>query len=163
MKRLAAMLFALALMCVMAGAAFAAANDTITVNYEVTAINELVIADAAVTLTVNSATAGSAPDQATDSSTYAVTNNAGDNNKKITGVLNTAMAAGLTLALTAGAPTGATSAGAVTLTASAQDLVTVIDSVNESSLSLAFTLDATLAAGVVTSASKTLTLTLADS
>jgi hypothetical protein len=157
------MLFALALMGLAAGAALAGASDTITVNYEVTAINELTIADASVTLTVNSATAGSNPDQASDSSTYSVTTNAGTDAKKITGVLNTAMPAGLTLQANLGAPAGATSAGATTLTASALDLVTLIDSVASSGLSLAFTLDATLAAGVVSSASKTCTLTLADS
>jgi hypothetical protein len=162
-KRLVAMLFALALMGAMAGAAFAGASDTITVNYEVTAINEINIDGASVTLTVSSATAGSNPDQASDSTTYDLTTNCAANAKKITGVLNTAMPAGLTLQANMTAPSGATSAGATTLTASAADLVTLIDAGASSNVALAFTLDATAAAGVVASASKTCTLTIADS
>jgi len=162
MKRVASLLLALALMGLLAGTALAGASDTITVNYEVTAINELAITAASVTLTVNSATAGSNPDQASDGTTYGVTTNAGDNAKKITAAINTAMPSGLTLQLNATAPTGASSAGATTLSDVAANVVTLIDSVAQSGLSLAFTLDATLAAGVVAAASKTCTLTLTN-
>jgi len=147
-------------MGVMAGAAFAGNSDTITVNYAVSAINELNIDGASVTLTVNSATAGSNPDQASDSTTYDITTNAGADAKKITGAIDTDMGSGLTLKANMTAPTGASSAGATTLSSVAANLVTLIDSIAQANISLAFTLDATLAAGVVSSASKTCTLTL---
>jgi hypothetical protein len=50
----------------------------------------------------------------------------------------------------------------VALSSTAVSAVTAIDAVAESNLTAAFTLDATLGAGVVSSASKTCTLTLAD-
>jgi len=162
MKRATSLLFALALMGVLAGTAFAAASDTITVNYEVQAINELNIDDASVTLTVNSATAGAVPDQASDATTYDITTNCAADAKKITGALNTTMPGGLTLKANMTAPTGATSAGATTLTDVAANLVTLIDGVAEANIALAFTLDATIAAGVVGAASKTCTLTLTN-
>jgi hypothetical protein len=160
MKKICAILFAAALCFGSAGAVMAGASDTITVNYEVQAINEISIADAAVTLTVSAATAGSAPTAATDTSSYAITTNCGTDAKKITAALNEAMPSGLTLKLTAGVPTGAASGGQLTLTASAQDAVTGIDAVNESGISLSFEMSATAAAGVVSSANKTLTLTI---
>jgi len=163
MKRLQYLMFSVLLLCVAATASFAASSDTITVNYEVQAINEINIDDASVTLTVSSATAGSAPTQATDSTTYDITTNCADNAKKITAAINTAMPSGLTLQINMTAPTGGASAGAVTLSTTAADAVTGIDAIAQSNIAAAFTLDATAAAGVVASASKTCTLTIADS
>jgi hypothetical protein len=151
------------LSCLFAAAAFAAASDTITVNYEVTAINEINIDDASVTLTVSTATAGSNPDQANDTATYDITTNCAADAKKITAAINTDMPSGLTLRVNMTAPTGGTSAGAVALSSTAANAVTAIDAVAESNISMTFTLDATAAAGVVSSASKTCTLTIADS
>jgi len=163
MKRVVSTLLALSLVGLLASTAFAAASDTITVNYEVEAINELNIDGASVTLTVSSATAGSAPDQASDATTYDITTNCAADAKKITGAINTTMPGGLTLQANMTAPTGGSSAGATTLTDVAANLVTLIDGVAESNIVLAFTLDATAAAGVVAAASKTCTLTIADS
>jgi hypothetical protein len=73
------------------------------------------------------------------------------------------MPSGLTLRVNMTAPTGGTSAGAVALSSTAANAVTAIDAVAESNISMTFTLDATAAAGVVSSASKTCTLTIADS
>jgi len=142
----------------------AADSDTITVNYEVQAINELAISVASVTLTINSATAGSEPDDATDNSTatYALTTNAATDAKKITAAIDTNMPANVSLYLTLGAPTGGTSPGELLISATPADVVTAIEMVAESALSMTFRLSATVAAGVVTSASKTLTLTLTD-
>ncbi|MBI2298713.1 MAG: hypothetical protein HYU66_07145 [Armatimonadetes bacterium] len=144
--------------------AWAASNDTCTIHYEVQAINELNIVAGSVTLTVNAATAGSQPDQASASTTYNISNNTGaagaSPTDKITGAINTDMPAGTTLKVTAGATTGGTSAGAVTLTSVAADLVTGVANVAETGLSLGFTLDATVSAGVVASASKTFTMTI---
>ncbi len=158
MKKLTAILATAGLICATSGIALAANSDTQTVTYEVTAINEIV-ATGDPTLTVNAAVAGSAPTQVTDATTsYAMTSN---ETRKITGALDTAMPAGLTLKANLTAPSTGTSAGAVTLTNVAADLVTAIAPVAESALGIAFSLDATVAAGVVASASKTLTLTIA--
>lgn len=138
---------------------FAGATATQTVTYEVQAINELGVSGSTASLTVNAATAGSAPTAVTDSTTtYAITTN--ETNRKITGALNTAMPSGVTLSVTLGAPTGATSTGKVALTGTAQDLVTGISTLNESGKSIEYELAATSAAGVVASASKTVTLTI---
>jgi len=66
------------------------------------------------------------------------------------------------LSLTAAAPSGASAAGKVSLTATAGDLVTGITQVAESGLTLTYELDAEVTAGVVPSATKTVTLTIAD-
>ena len=146
----------------MAGVSYAANSDTITLNYEVQAINEINIDDASVTLTVNTAVAGSQPTQASQASTYDITTNCATNAKKLTAAINTAMPAGLTLSLNVTAPTGGSSAGTTTITDVAADVVTGIDAVAESDITMTFYLDATTAAGVVSAASKTLTLTLVD-
>jgi hypothetical protein len=146
-------------MAALSSMALAANSDTITVNYEVQAINELAITDAAVTLTVSAATAGSQPNAVTASTTYDITTN---ETKKITAVLDTAMPANTTLTLNAAAPTGGTSAGAVTLTNVAADVVTGISEVAEAGKSLTFGLSATVSAGVVAAASKTCTLTVTN-
>lgn len=143
-------------------AAFAASSDTITVTYEVQAINELNIDGASVTLTVNTATAGAEPTSATASTTYDITTNCASNAKKLTAAINSAMPAGTTLQLNVTAPSGGVSAGATTITTTAADVVTGIDAVAESDIAMNFTLAATVAAGVVGSASKTLTLTLTN-
>lgn len=158
MKKLLFVSFAL-LIC---SFAFADNTDVITINYEVTAINELEITDASVSLTVNSATAGQQPDQATDATTYDITTNAATNSKKITGILSAAMPAGLTLQADVTAPTGGASAGATTLTDSAVDLVNTIEMVAEAGIAIGFTLDALVSGGVVAATNTVLTLTIAD-
>src|SRR3990172_7905595 len=115
MNRFRLTFVAIGLLCLASATAFASTNDTVTVNYSVSAINELNIDDASVTLTVNSATAGSNPDQASASATYDITTNCATDAKKVTAAINTDMASGLTLKVNMTAPSGATSAGAVTL------------------------------------------------
>jgi hypothetical protein len=144
---------------------WAAESDTITVNFAVAAINELNIDDASVTLTVNTATAGSEPDQATDSSTYDITTN--ETGKKITAGLDSAMPAGATLYLNCTAPTGGTSEGDVDISSaitgtSDADVVTGIDQVAEADITMTFKLSATVSSGVIASDSRTCTLTLTD-
>jgi hypothetical protein len=148
----------------MAGSlAFAAGSDTITVNYEVQAINELNIDDASVTLTITAAAPGSDPTQVSDSATYDISTNCATDAKKVTAEIDSAMPSGLTLKINMTAPTGATSAGAVTLSDTPADALTAIDAVSESNINMDFTLDATAEAGVVAAASKTCTLTLTAS
>ncbi len=145
-----------------AGNVFAANSDTATINYEVQAINEVNIDDASETLTVSAATAGSQPTAVTADGTYDITTNCATNAKKLTAALNTAMPAGVTLTMNVTAPSGGVSAGATTLTADAADVVTGIDGVAGADIAISYSMSATVAAGVVASASKTLTLTLAD-
>jgi hypothetical protein len=143
------------------GFVYAADNVDQTVTYQVSAINEISVSGNPSALTVNAATAGSEPTAVTDASTtYAITTN--QSSRKITGVLNSAMPSNTTLKVTLGAPTGGSSAGQVTLTASAADLVTGISTLAESGLSISYEFSATSAAGVVASAQKTVTLTVAD-
>jgi hypothetical protein len=146
-----------------ASLASAANNDTITVNYEVQAINELNIDGASVTLTVNAATAGAQPNQVTTSTTYDITTNCAADAKKLTAAINSDMPPGVTLKLNLTAPTGGTSPGDVTISSTPEDVITAIDAVAEANINMTFKMDATVSAGVVASDSKTLTLTLTDS
>ena len=139
--------------------AVAGSSATQTVTYEVQAINELAVSGSSASLTVNAATAGSAPTSVTDTgTTYAITTN--ETNRKITGSINTSMPSGVTLSVTLGAPTGASSAGKQALDTTAVELVSGISTLNESGKSISYELAATSAAGVVSSASKTVTLTI---
>jgi hypothetical protein len=149
-----------ALLAGMCGNAFAADNVNQTVTYQVTAINEISVSGNPSALIINSATAGSNPDDASDNSTtYAITTN--ESSKKITGAINTAMPSNTTLKVTL-ASSGGTSAGQVTLSASAQDLVTGISTLAESGNTITYVFSATAGAGVISSAQKTVTLTVAD-
>jgi hypothetical protein len=150
-----------ALVVVACGIAYGASSVNQTVTYQVTAVNEISVSGNPSALIVNSATAGSEPDAASDNSTtYAITTN--ESSKKITGAINSVMPDNTSLKVTLGAPTGGTSAGQVTLSTSAQDLVTGISTLAESGKSISYVFSATSAAGVVSSASKTVTLTVAD-
>ena len=143
----------------LSGPALAATTATQTVTYEVTAINSITASGDPGALTINAAVAGSPPTAVTDATTtYAVTTN--QSAIKVTGSINTAMPANVTLKVTLVAPTGATSAGAVTLGIVAANLVTGIATLNESALTITYELSATATAGVVASASKTVTLTI---
>jgi len=138
--------FALALIALAtSSAAFAQANvasQQVAIN--VAEINVIAV-NGTINMTINSATAGQAPDPATANATYALTSNGTD--KKISAELDSAMPTGLSLFATMAAPTGATSAGKVQLSDSASDLVTSITQVRGSGLSLAYeavaTVDAT--------------------
>ncbi len=95
-----------------------------------------------VSMTINQATAGQAPDAATASATYAVTTNG--TQKKITAELDSDMPDGLTLNATMAAPSGASSAGKTELSDKAVDLVTNVTKVRGSGLSLAYEAIATV-------------------
>ena len=157
-------LIGLAVLVLLAGSAysaFAGSSVTQTVTYEVAAINEISVSSSSVSLTVNAATAGSAPNDATDASTtYAITTNG--TLMKISGKINTAMPSGTSLKVSLVAPTGGTSNGTTTLGTTDAILVSGITKLAESSKTITYTLSATLAAGVVASASKTVTLTVAQ-
>lgn len=133
------------------------ATQDLTIN--ITAINKVSVAGGAHTLTINSATAGNAPDDATWATTWAVTTN--QTNAKITaGIGGTALPTGVTLLVNLEEPTGATPAGDVSLSdGSSKDVVTGITQLNESGLTLTYTVKATSLAAVQ-SISKTVTYTV---
>lgn len=137
-----------------------AQSDTSTVTYTISAVTLVEVAGD-VSLTINDVNSvGGGLKNATDSTTYAITNNAGS--KKIVGKINTNMPSNTTLTLTASAPASGASAGAVSLTSSNKDLVNAIGAVDQTGVSLSFVLAANVNAALVTSATKTLTLTLVD-
>jgi hypothetical protein len=130
---------------------------TQTVTFQVDAINQLSVAGSP-SLTINTATAGSAPTSATSAgNTWSVTTN--QTGAKITANIASAMPSGLTLSALLGAPSGATSAGTKALGTSDVDLVTGITKLNAAGLGLTYTLDATPAAGVV-SGTRVVTFTI---
>ncbi|HET6230091.1 MAG TPA: hypothetical protein VFE05_08480 [Longimicrobiaceae bacterium] len=155
MKTLRIAVPALALLA-FAGAAHAQ-TATQSVAYEVQAINQIAFTGSP-SLTISTATAGSAPTSVTANGSYAITTNETD--RKITAELDSDMPAGTTLSVTLAAPSGATSAGAVSLSTTAQDVVTGISTVNQSGLNAGYTLAATVAAGVVPAGSREVTYTV---
>ena len=141
------------------GLAMAGATANQTVTYEVQAINELSVSGSPDAIIVNAATAGAQPNEASNAlTTYAITTN---QSRKITGAIDTAMPSGVTLKVALAAPTGGTSSGDVTLSATAADLVTGISTLAESEKTITYKLSALTTAGVVPSAVKTVTLTIA--
>jgi hypothetical protein len=108
-----------------AGYTFAADNDSHTVTVTVSAINELAITGGNVTLTINSATAGSQPDDAVDNTTADLDWTTNQSSKKITIVSNLSPAAqNFTLLAVAQNVTGGTAASQVTVDNTADDFVT---------------------------------------
>jgi len=151
----------LGLLAVTVPAALASNTANQTVTFEVSAINQISVSGNPAALTVSTATAGSEPDEVTDASTtYNITTNG--SSKKITGVLDSAMPSEVTLKVNLTAPTGASSAGDVTLSATAQNLVTGITKKAEGTKGITYKLSATVAAGVVSSDTRTVTLTVTD-
>ncbi len=102
------------------------ASHTVTVT--VSAINQLSIAGGDVNLTINTATAGSDPDAATDNTTSDLNWVTNEASKKITVATNLA-APNFTLSIDAQNVTGGTPSGIVTLSTTATDFVTGINKV----------------------------------
>ncbi len=140
-------------------AVLAGPTTTQTVTYEVQVITEISVSGNPGALTIDSATAGSAPNSETDNTTtYAITaNKAGTT---ITGEINTDMPANTTLTVSLAAPTGGSTAGAKSLSTVATLLATCVAPVAEAGNSITYVFSATVAAGVVPSDSKTVTLTV---
>ena len=150
---------AAALVLVAAPAVHAQATSTTTqtVTFAVNAINQIAFTGAP-SLTITTASAGSAPTSVTDATaTWAVTTN--QTGAKITASIP-AMPSGLTLSASLAAPAAATSAGFLALSATAVDLVTGITKLAQASLGVSYKLDATPLAGVVTSATRVVTYTI---
>lgn len=135
----------------------ASAQATQGVSFQVDAINQIAFTGGP-SLVVSSATAGAEPTSATAAVSWGVTTNQG--NSKITGSMNAALPAGVTLSVSLAAPGGATSAGSQPLGTTAVDLVTGLTRVARSGLGVTYTLSATAAAGVVPSTTRTVTFTI---
>jgi hypothetical protein len=164
MKRGSVAILAGVIVLAIAGAILAEEYCTVVINYEVDEINAIDTNVALVDLVIDTATAGSAPDPAIDTTTvtYMITSNGGTDAHKITGVVDDDMdAIGLLLEVALAAPTGALSPGYVEMLTSASDLVTGIDSLNETGLQVSFRLTATSTTPPVVG-STTLTLTIVN-
>jgi hypothetical protein len=154
--RIALAAAAASMLCV--GTVGAQSTASHNVSYSVSAINQIAVTGAP-SLSITTATAGSAPASVTDAtSSWAITTN--QTTKKLTASLNSDMPSGVTLEVSAAAPSGATGAGYKTLSSASVDVVTGISQVAGSGLTLTYRLSATLAAGAISSSSKTVTYTL---
>lgn len=134
-------------------------SGTLSVSYEVKAINEIAVSGNPAALVISTAIAGSEPADSVDTSTtYSITTN--EASKKVTGVLSVNMPAGVTLKVQLTSPAGASSAGEVALSTTAADLVTGITKKAEGSKAITYRLQTTVASGVVSSSTRTVTFTL---
>ena len=114
------------------------------------------------TLVINMAAAGSEPTAVTDATTtYTVETIPAL--RRITGELSSAMPANTELKITLQPPTGATGWGTVSLNSSARVLVSNIPHhTTQGGLGITYEFSATVDAGVISSMSRTVTLTLID-
>lgn len=112
------------------------------------------------TLAINTAIAGSEPTSVIDATTtYSVVTTPGG--KKISGRLDSVMPPNTSLEITLQAPTGANCLGKVILTPVNKNLVTGIPGgTTQGGLSITYEFSATVNAGVISSSSRTITLTL---
>jgi hypothetical protein len=155
MKTIRTMVLGAVLVVAAAASASAQATQDVTINIQ--AINKISIAGGAHTMTINTATAGQAPDDVTWSTTWAITTN--QSNSKVSASIGSDMPSGVTLKVNMANPTSATSNGDVSLSSTAAELVTGITQLNESGLSLTYTASATALAGVQ-SVARTVTYTV---
>ncbi|MGI6078906.1 MAG: hypothetical protein ACOYCB_12270 [Fastidiosipilaceae bacterium] len=161
--RKALVLFLVMSLAVFGFVAMAQASNTATqtVTFQVQAINEISLGEDPDPLIISTATAGSKPDSAQGTSTYAFTTN--EEGKKITAKIDTAMPMGTDLYVELEAPTGGTSSGQVELTTTDNDVVTGIEHVAESGKTITYTFSADPTADVMEStATTTVTFTLMD-
>jgi hypothetical protein len=136
----------------------AAAQSLQTVTFQIDPINQISVSGDPGALAINTAVAGSAPTSVSNSATtWAVTTN--QTGSKVTAAIDAPMPPGVTLSLNMQSPNGATSI-TVSLGTVAADAVTGITKLSESGMAVTYTLSATSTAGTVSSASRTVTLTM---
>ncbi len=111
-------------------------------------------------MTVSVATAGLQPLAVSDNSTTYSALTVVLLPKKITAQINSDMPTGTTLTITLAPTTGATSAGAVALDNVARDVLTNMTNTILETKAITYQFSATAAAGVITSKTRTVTLTL---
>lgn len=129
------------------------------VTIAVNAVSQIAVTGGAQSLTISTATAGSALTNASATVSWAVTTN--QTNQKVTASVDQNLPAGVTLSAQLEAPSaGGLSTGPNPLSTTASDLVTGMSTLAESGLDLIYTLSATLAAGTVASTTRTVTYTI---
>lgn len=122
------------------------------------AANILTVSGSPANMIITTAVAGQPPTVITDATTtYTITTGAGGG-RGVTGQLNTALPAGVSLTVTLAACGGGTSYGPIVLTATAQNLVHGVTATSGCTATITYQLSATVAAGVVALQSKTVTL-----
>lgn len=141
---------------------YALASNTVnhSVTVQVNAINEVALSGGNITLTVNTATAGSEPDAATDNTSCDLLWTTNETSKKIT-VATDQGSPTFTLKVVAQNVSGGTAASEVTLSTSAQDFVTGVGTTT-GSCDLSYTVSATASDGTGSDV-HTVTYTLTDS
>ena len=144
----------------MAGMALAADTDNHQVTVQVVAINEVGITGGNITLTINSATAGSQPTDDVDNTTCDLAWSTNQSSKKIT-VQTSLGSPNFNLKVIAQSVTGGTAGSEVTVGTSAQDFVSSI-STTVGSCDLQYTASATLSDGTGSDI-HTITYTMTDS
>lgn len=157
MKKLSRVGIILVLVLGLKGVANASNTDNHTVTVTVSAINEVAIVGGNVTLTINTATAGSEPTNATDNTTADLNWTTNEATKKIT-VATSLASPTFTLKVLAQNVTGGTAASEVTLSTTATNFVTGISSTT-GGCDLSYTASATAAQGTGSDA-HTVTYTL---
>lgn len=145
-------------LALMSAGTLLAQRATQVVTFRVEAIEQVSV-DGSPSLTISTATAGSAPTSvtATGSSWNVTTNLTG---AKVTASLESDMPRGVTLSVNLTAPAGATSAGLTPLGTSPVDLVTNLSKLTATQLPLMYKLDATPRAGIVTAGTRVVTFTI---
>ena len=159
MRRILIHGLALLALCCLATAVMAgnSANHTVTVT--VNSINQVAIVGGNITLTISTATAGSNPNNASDSTTCDLNWTTNESDKKITVATNLAVQK-FTLKVVAQNVAGGTAAAQVTITDTAADLVTAITT-TLGTCDLSYTAIATAAEGTGSDV-HTVTYTLID-
>ena len=147
--------------CLLTTATWAASTDNHQVTVTVSAISEVAISGGNVTLTINSATSGSNPNDAVDNTTCDLLWTTNESSKKIT-VATSLAAPTFTLKVVAQNVTGGTAASEVTLSTTAADFVTGV-ATTTGSCDLQYMASATAAQGTGTDTHTTVTYTLTAS
>ena len=162
MKKSFLIFMALNILFLFIGIGLTSASDTDnhTVTVQVQSINELAVSGGNVTLTINSATAGSDPDNDDDVSTCDLLWTTNDASKKI--VAKTSLAAPtFTLKAVAESVSGGSAAAEVTLNTTDQDFVTGV-ATTVGNCDIRYTASATAAEGTGSDV-HTITYTIVDS
>ncbi|MBN2373434.1 hypothetical protein JXL19_06595 [bacterium] len=159
LKRLIILLSVFILLLSLTEVSLAANTDNHAVTIQVSAINEVSISGGGVTLTINSATAGSEPNSSADNTTCDLLWTTNQTNKKIT-VVSSLGAPKFTLKALAENVSGGTAASEATLSTTAADFVTGI-ATTTGNCDIKYTASATASAGTGTD-SHTITYTLTD-
>ena len=145
MRKLVVCLVAVGLVFGVSILAMAANTDNHTVTVEVQAINEAAISGGNITLAINTATAGSDPDDAVDNTTCDLAWTTNQATKKIT-VETDLVSQNFALKVLAQNVTGGTAAAEVTLSTTATDFVTGV-ATTTGGCDLQYTASATAAQG----------------